>query len=378
MDNTTTIPKHLMQMNKTLNGALKQMLAEYNVGAFAGIKRFEMIEILRSLPSFYRIMDQDAFRYVLYAVTDAISRVITESVMTKLREQSASTDPINRYATKERVGRQITLAIIELPVKEPEEETPVVRMALIRNTDFFMSRNMFTDTGVVDLAALDENALNLFKAQVFRCDQITVTDLEALVNVETARIANTIIQTCCHGCGQLLSTKRFTPETTAFDCLQHYIKNSGKLQTYTEAKTDDVIEALAQDFSPVFATAMIHLTVTNGIKQEVAEEMINSVNYKFTWSHEKGKTPTFMIIMTTGANAFAKSAKFTDMIATIKDVYDTKRKALSNASLRICKLLLDASAMYTTAILANSLPDDYMMPIYTETDSEDASQSNET
>lgn len=376
---TTNIPKNLLQLNRDLSASLKQTLNEYTIGAFAGIRRFEPIEILRSLDAFSHILSREAFDYITAAVSDAIDQVIVESAMSKMRANSASTDPISRFATKARVNRYVHTMITKFVIKESADEEPVTRVVIIRNSDFFLY-DMTNSAGVIDLTSMDEEHLDVFKKQIFRCDQVTVTDLEAMVSVEAMRVASMLTQICCAGCGVRLSTKKFTPIDTAYSCLSQYIKNADKLRTYTEAKDDETIKALSTDFSSVFATAMIHMAVINGVNQDVAEGMIGKVNYKFAWSHEKGKTPTFTVMMMAGVNAFAKGAKFTDLITTIKDSNETKKKQLSAGTTRICKLLLEASAMFTTAILADSLPENYMEPIVVESDTEqeDTSQSDET
>ena len=73
---TTNIPKNLVQLNRDLSASLKQILNEYTIGAFAGIRRFEPIEILRSLDAFSHTLNKDAFDYVTMAVSDAIDQVM--------------------------------------------------------------------------------------------------------------------------------------------------------------------------------------------------------------------------------------------------------------------------------------------------------------
>ena len=366
---TTNIPKNLVQLNRDLSASLKQILNEYTIGAFAGIRRFEPIEILRSLDAFSHTLNKDTFDYVTMAVSDAIDQVIVENAMTKMRANSASTDPISKFANKSRISRHVHTMIAIFAIKEAEDVDPVTRVVIIRNGDFFLY-NMHNSAGVIDLPALDEEKLEVFKKYIFRCDQVTITDLEAMISVESVRVASILTRMCCSGCGTRLSTKKFTPVDTAYECLAQHVKNDDKLRAYTEAKDEETIEALSKDFSPVFATAIVHMAILNGVNHSVAEEMIGKVNYKFAWSREKGKTPTFTVMMMAGINAFAKTAKFTDLITLIKDMNGPKKKQLSAASTHICKLLLDASAMFTTAILANSLPENYMEPISTEAETE--------
>ena len=191
MPTTNTIPKNLTQLNKQLGTALKNAFNEFNIGAFSGVRRFEPLEILHALDSFSSILKPDVFEYITNAVSDALNTVITTRVQTKLRSGSASTDPIMRYATNYRVMNYLGGRIIRVPIIETEGENATLRTILIRDYMLF-NMNIVNDNGVIDIPSLDEHDQAIVKGVVFRCDTITMTDLDAIVEAEARRVANLI------------------------------------------------------------------------------------------------------------------------------------------------------------------------------------------
>ena len=206
MPNTNMIPKNLTQLNKQLGTALKNTFNEFNIGAFSGVRRFEPLEILHALDSFSSILKPDVFEYITNAVSDALNTVIVTRVQTKLRSGSASTDPIMRYATTYRIMNYLGGRIIRVPIIETEGENATLRTILIRDYMLF-NMNIVNDNGVIDIPSLDEKDQAIVKGVVFRCDTITMTDLDAIVEAEARRVANLITKAVVSGSGQRLGTK---------------------------------------------------------------------------------------------------------------------------------------------------------------------------
>ena len=374
MPNTNMIPKNLTQLNKQLGTALKNTFNEFNIGAFSGVRRFEPLEILHALDSFSSILKPDVFEYITNAVSDALNTVIVTRVQTKLRSGSASTDPIMRYATTYRIMNYLGGRIIRVPIIETEGENAVLRTILIRDYMLF-NMNIVNDNGVIDIPSLDEKDQAIVKGVVFRCDTITMTDLDAIVEAEARRVANLITKAVVSGSGQRLGTKKYDASDVMFECFATYINQDTELLTMQRVNTEAETETLVKLFSKDLATCLAHIATMNGIKMDVAINGIEKIKYRLAWSIDGHKNPAFTVIISAGMMSFVKTYKANDIIALKNDIV-SKPNSRSAGTERMLRMLTDAGAMYTTALLADSLPEVDMTkaavdePVEDETDSE--------
>lgn len=377
MPNTNnTIPKNLVQLNKQLGTALKNTFNEFNIGAFSGVRRFEPLEILHALDSFSSILKPDVFEYITNAVSDALNSVITTRVQSRLRSGSASTDPIMRYATVYRVMNYLGGRILRVPIIENEGENATLRTILIRDYMLF-NMNIVNDNGVIDIPSLDEHDQAIVKGVVFRCDTITMTDLDAIVEAEARRVANLITKAVVAGSGQRLGTKKYDASDVMFECFTTYIGQDGDLLSMQRVTGEKDTEELVRRFANDLAMCLAHIATMNGIKMDVAIDGIEKIKYRLAWSIDGHKNPTFTVIISAGVMSFVKTYKANDIIALKNDTV-AKPEKRSAGTERMLKMLTDAGAMYTTALLADSLPEvdmtkvseDAEVDVEDETDSE--------
>lgn len=154
-----------------------------------------------------------------------------------------------------------------------------------------------------------------------------------------------------------------------------YIGKDADLLAMQRVTGEQDTEELVRHFANNLAMCLAHVATMNGIKMVVAIDGIEKIKYRLAWSIDGHKNPTFTVIISAGVMSFVKTYKANDIIALKNDVVSNPEKRSAGTE-RMLKMLTDAGAMYTTALLADSLPEVDMTKVVEDT--EDTTEEDET
>lgn len=343
------------RLNTALSTALKNALNAYSIGAFSGIKRFEPLELLQVLDGFSHVLTVDSFAYVTDAISTAIKSVVADYAVNMIRSKSGPTDPITRYASKEKVLSLVPACVLSIPIRRVENQPATVETVIV--TDISMLQYYCSgESGMLDLVNQTDARKLVIDYLIIPCRTCTIVQLYNMVQDTAKRIHDSCTKFVALGVGMNMSSKKFSTKEVMFSIYKQYMTDEFLDMLKTKPSDKESIEAVCKAFAPIFSTCLASVAVINGIKEDVAVEILKTNSYRFAWSADQGRPATFSVIMTAGASSFYRAVKITDIMAVTKDIRNkVSTGSLSTGTGTMTKLLHDAGAMYTTTVLFQAI-----------------------